>query len=405
MNGPVFSYAAIAGAVRAAPDRATQPNRTEAVALYSLSESMPTSADDTELPADASLPLTAHAAFVEVRSKNDVAAVVINADGEILEATEVAAAMLGYETSALVGRSLQDLGADGWRWSISNALMRLSSASPKPFNLQLLGRSGRRSLIEMIPRPNLREHGVDRQHLLVWREQQIHNRKGPVSAGETELRRLAFALLDTQDDQRSRIASDLHDGVGPLVIAAKFFAEGAIGRLNAGDTKQAAGMLETTAARLRDVLSELHRITVELRPNSLNDLGLLPTITWYCRDFGLLRPQLKLACELRVAEERIPPELKLQIFRIIEEAMRNVGTHSGACEASVSLAEEGHELALRIEDNGCGFDTAWVLESDPGGMGIGLHSIAKRVDGTGGRLEIRSQRGRGTVLVARWPLP
>jgi len=353
---------------------------------------------------DAAYPLSAHAAFIEVRTKHDVAAVVINADGEILEATEVAASMLGYAIADLVGRSLQDLGADGWRWSITNALMRLASASPKPFNLQLLGRSGRRALIEMIPRPNLRERGVDRQHLLVWREQRIRSAERPVSASEGELRRLAFALLDTQDDQRSRIASDLHDGVGPLVIAAKFFAEGAIGRLNAGDTQQAAGMLETTVARLRDVLSELHRITVELRPNSLNDLGLLPTITWYCRDFGQLRPQLKLGCDLRVTEERIPAELKLQIFRIIEEAMRNVGTHSGATEASVTLAEDRHELELRVEDNGCGFDTAWVLEGDPGGMGIGLHSIAKRVDGTGGRLEIRSLRGRGTAVTARWSL-
>ena len=355
-------------------------------------------------PDDVAHPQSAHAAFIEVRGKNDVAAVLINAQGEILEATEVAASMLGYSMSDLVGRSLQDLGATGWRWSITNALMRLGSACAKPFNLQLLGRSGRRALIEMIPRPNLRERGVDRHHLLVWREQRTCDRQVPLSAGEAELRRLAFALLDTQDDQRSRIASDLHDGIGPLVIAAKFFAEGAAARLNGGDMQQATTMLETTVARLRDVLSELHRITVQLRPSSLNDLGLLPTITWYCRDFGQLKPQLKLGCDLRVAEERIPAELKLQIFRIIEEAMRNVGTHSGATEASVILAEDRHELELRIEDNGCGFDAAGVLEGDPGGMGIGLHSIAKRIDGTGGRLEVCSHRGRGTALTARWSL-
>lgn len=364
------------------------------------------STDQTSAPShDVADPVSARAAFIEVRAKQDVAAVVINAAGEIVEATEVAASMLGYTTSDLVGCSLQDLGADGWRWSINNALMRLlACTSPKPFNLQLLGRSGRRALIEMIPRPNLRERGVDRQHLLVWREQRIRSAERPVSASESELRRLAFALLDTQDDQRSRIASDLHDGIGPLVIAAKFFAEGAIGQLSGGDPQQATCMLETAVARLRDVLSELHRITVELRPNSLNDLGLLPTITWYCRDFGQVRPQIKLGCDLRVAEERIPAELKLQIFRIIEEAMRNVGSHSGATEAAVILAEERQELELRVEDNGCGFDTAWVLDSDQGGKGIGLHSIAKRVDGTGGRLEIRSLRGRGTALAVRWPL-
>ncbi len=359
---------------------------------------------DSDLATDADRPMSAHAAFVEVGSSNDVAAVVVDAHGEIIEATEVAAAMLGYETAALVGKSLQDLGADGWRWSISNALLRLASANPKPFNLQLVGRSGRRALIEMIPRPNLRQQGVQRLHLLVWREQRLHSRQTPVSAGEAELRRLAFALLDTQDDQRSRIASDLHDGVGPLVIAAKFFAEGAIARLNARDTHQAASMLETAVARLRDVLSEVHRITVELRPNSLNDLGLLPTITWYCRDFGQLRPQMKLGCELRVHEERIPAELKLQIFRILEEAMRNVGRHSGATEASVALVGERQELVLRIEDNGCGFDAGRVLNAEAGGMGVGLHSIAKRVDGTSGRLEIRSEAGKGTTIVARWPL-
>lgn len=352
----------------------------------------------------AARPMSAHAAFVEVRSRNDVAAVLIGSRGTILEATDAAAAMLGYGQRDLVGRSLHQLGADGWHWSVDDALLRLSSDSPDPFNLQLVGRSGRRALIEMIPRPNVREHGVESQHLLVWREHRVPRRQGPISASESELQRLAFALIDTQEHERSRTATQLHDGVAPLVIAAKFFAEGAISSCNAGDHRQAAQMLDTAVERLRDVLSEIQRITIGLRPSSLNDLGLLPTITWFCRDFSQLQPGVKLECHLRAPEERIPGELKLQIFRILEEAMRNVGDHAGATSAVVELVATADEIVLRIEDNGAGFDTERILSGDLRRIGVGLHSIAERVDATGGRLEIRSADGTGTALVARWPL-
>jgi two-component system NarL family sensor kinase len=155
---------------------------------------------------------------------------------------------------------------------------------------------------------------------------------------------------------------------------------------------------------LRNVLTELHRITAGLRPSSLDDLGLLPTITWYCRDFVQLRPRLKIRCDLRTAEDEVPAELKLQIFRIVEEAIRNVGEHAAATEAAVSLVSADGQLVLRIEDNGTGFDADRVLRGDVRLLGIGLQSIAKRVDGTGGRMEVRSVAGDGTTIIARWPL-
>jgi signal transduction histidine kinase len=370
--------------------------------MVALSHS-PTAAG-AERPPAAPPTLTARAAFVEVERDGAVAAVVVDNRGRIQQATAAAAAMLGFEDDGLKGRTLSELGSDGWHWAISNALLRLASDTTEPFNLRLVGRSGRHALIKMIPRPRLREQGAEPQHLLVWREQRIHGRPRPTSASDAELSRLAYALLDTQDDQRSRVAQDLEEGVAPLVIAAKFFAEGALAHLADGDGAKAARLVESSVARLRDVLAELHRIAVGLRPRSLDDLGLLPTITWFCRDFGQLRPQMRLSCELRAAEERIPPELKLPIFRILEEALRNVGEHSGASQADVSLCIHADVLELRIEDNGVGFEAERILQGDAR-AGVGLPSIASRVDATRGLLEVRSQPGQGTALAARWPLP
>lgn len=348
---------------------------------------------------------TAHGAFAAVGDDTDVAAVVVDAGGLIIEATAAAAAMLGFSHAALAGRSLQSLGAEGWHWAVSNALLRLASGSSEPFNLLLLGRSGRQSFVQMIPRPRLRQFGSDSQHLLVWREQRRQSRSGPVSPSEAELRRLAYALLESHEGERLRVASDLHDGVAPLVITAKFFIEGALARLKSGEPQEAAALMEGTVARLRDVLSEVRRITVELRPSSLQDLGLLPTITWYCRDFGQARPPLNVACDVRVSEAMVPAELKLQIFRILQEALNNVGRHAGATEARVSLLASGDELSLRVEDNGVGFDAERVLHGDVCLVGVGLHSISKRVDATHGRLVIHSRPGHGASLIVSWPLP
>ncbi len=330
-----------------------------------------------------------------------IAAIAVDADGRVIEATSGAPAMLGLDPVDLHGRTLSDMAADGWSWVVQNALLRLVSGSVDPFELLLCGRSGRRTLVQMIPRPLVRDGGA-LQYLMVWIEQRGTGQPPPSNESEAELRRLAYGLLKTHEDERGRIASELHDGVAPLVTMAKFMVEDALGRMARGAHAEATQLLVNTVARLRDTLADVRRISTDLRPSSLDDLGLLPTLAWYTRQFNQAFPHLRIASDLRADEASIPDTLKLDIFRIVQEALTNVGRHAHADEARVSLVLLDGQLSLRVEDNGRGFDAATLRRGDHALMGVGLHSISKRVDATGGRLMIESSPLKGSAIGAAW---
>jgi two-component system NarL family sensor kinase len=333
-----------------------------------------------------------------------VAAIVVDEFGAVSEATAGAAAMLGFDPPELYGLTLGDIAAEGWSWVVQNALLRIVSGSVDPFELLLKGRSGRRTLVQMIPRPLVRNGGTV-QYLIVWLEQRHGSGlRSPPTEAEAELRRLAYALLKTHENERGRVASELHDGVAPLVTMAKFMVEAALARITRGASDEAITLLNNTVARLRDALADVRRISTELRPSSLDDLGLLPTIEWYCRQFAQAFPDVRVACDLRAEEPSIPEGLKLDIFRIVQEALTNVGRHAHAREARVTLTQANERLQLQIEDNGRGFDTGPLRRGEAGVSGVGLLSIRKRVDATGGQLTLESSALRGTVMGAAWAL-
>ncbi len=338
--------------------------------------------------------------------EGNVAAVVIDEAGRVTETTAAANALLGRGASELVGCDLDGLVVSGWNWVVRNSLLRLASGSFDAFELLLRGRSGRRSLVRMIPQRWAMPTHADgaKQFMLLWIEQRrkLHAAES-VSESEAELRRQAYSLMKTHEAERGRIASDLHDGVAPLVVIAKFMIEHAMQRMARGESPEATELLSSTVARLREVLAEIRRISTELRPSSLDDLGLLPTIQWHCRIVSQAYPSLRVKNELTVDESLIPDELKLDIFRIVQEALSNVVRHAGASDAFVTLREARGRIELRVEDNGAGFDMQRVLHNDTGALHVGLQSIRKRVDATRGTLELVAAPGWGTRVVARWP--
>jgi two-component system NarL family sensor kinase len=335
-----------------------------------------------------------------------IAAVLVDELGRVLEATSPAAAILGRRPAEIAGRDLQELVVDGWNWVVRNALLRLASGSYDPFELLLRGRSGRRSLVQMIPRrlPMNPAPGEPKQYMLVWLEQRQDDARGPITASEAELRRHAYGLLKTHEAELGRVASELHDGVAPLVVMAKFMIEDAVARLGRGAQREAADLMVTTVARLREVLAEVRRISTELRPSSLEDLGLLPTIEWHCRNVAQTYHQLRLTTDLAVEESLIPEALKLDIFRIVQESLNNVVRHARATEVRVVLRAAEGRLQLQIEDNGIGFEVETLLRGTSGHLGLGLHSMRKRADATRGALNIESSPWRGTRVEANWPL-
>ena len=331
---------------------------------------------------------------------SSAAAIRLDPQGRISDATASAAAMLGFEPQELRGRSLRDLAIEGWQAAAEVAAARVRFGATESFELALKGRSGRRTLVEMTARA-----GADGKDgaVVAWSERRVRRNSGSQDT-EADLKRVAYGLLRTQEAERMRVALELHDEVAPIVVMVKYMIEDAVGRLGPEAAAESGKILNDAAARLRDVISELRRISTDLRPKLLDDLGLLPTLEWYCRGVEEACNGVRVECNLAVAESQVPEALKLDIFRIVQEALNNVIAHANARRAQLSLHTAMNELVLLIEDDGEGFDPAAAATRRDGDLTLGLQSIRKRVEATGGRLILESAGQRGTRIGGAWRL-
>ncbi|HQR72207.1 MAG TPA: hypothetical protein PLE54_16500 [Burkholderiaceae bacterium] len=330
-----------------------------------------------------------------------VAAILIDENGSLQRATVAAAELLGFSNANLVGRGLGELAADGWQGAVANALERLRSGSTEAFEAMLVGRSGRRSLLRMVPRRTAPSPG-ETGHVLFWRPVSFSGTPGPQHS-EAASRRLAYGLLRKHDDSRGKIAGVLHSDVASLITSAKLAVERAVVDLQREDLREAATLLLATSARLREALENVRRISTELLPSSLDDLGLAATIEWLCRRLKEAHPDLRTELQLDVDESAVAQALKLDLYRIVEEALFNAGRHAGASLVRVTLVANRALIQLIIEDDGTGFDASPFVRGDAAHHGLGLHSIGSRISATHGSLSVESMPGAGTSIVATWP--
>lgn len=217
------------------------------------------------------------------------------------------------------------------------------------------------------------------------------------------LRLLSARLLTVQEEDRKRVAQDLHDGIGQSLSAVKFMVERAL----KGACSEPKGchmeVLKSVVPVLQQSVEETRRICMGLRPSTLDDLGLIATLKWFCREFQISSPQVQVDLTIGLEESQIPDQLKTNIFRIIQESMNNVAKHARAHRVAIDFCPSEGQLTLTIEDDGVGFDTTRRKETDRSG-GLGLASMRERAEQCDGTLWIASAPGRGTRLTVKWPL-
>jgi signal transduction histidine kinase len=214
------------------------------------------------------------------------------------------------------------------------------------------------------------------------------------------MRQQLIRVTAAQEEERQRIARELHDGVGPA-LASMSHRLRAVRELL--DDQQplpaaAAAEIEELAGLAADYVRDIRRLIYDLRPAALDELGLVPAL----RDY-LLRRQREQALDigLRAAEgERLPAPVEIALFRIVQEAVNNAVKHAQAGTVQVSLARETAGVRLRIADDGLGFDPQAPRPSKH----VGLWSMRERVEQLGGDFEVTSAPGQGTTLTAWVPL-
>jgi PAS domain S-box-containing protein len=222
-------------------------------------------------------------------------------------------------------------------------------------------------------------------------------------ATRNELWRLSAQHLTIQESERRRIAVDLHDGLGQTLSLVKLSIDVAARSASAGGSGKVAATLERLAPTVKSALAELRRISMNLRPSTLDDLGILATLSWYFREFESACPNLKLERDISVKESDVPELMKIAIFRIVQEATSNALKHAGADRIKVRLSNERDTLELLIEDTGRGFDPAAAASGRDFSHGLGLQSMKERAELSGASYEIQSAPGKGTSICVRWP--
>jgi PAS domain S-box-containing protein len=222
-------------------------------------------------------------------------------------------------------------------------------------------------------------------------------------ASEQQLRDLSFKLFHVQEEERTRLAQQLHDSIGQTLAAIKFRVEHVI-RAKHGDT--AAGIalwLEPVVSTVQDALEEVRDLYMDLRPTILDDFGIAAALGWLTREFAALCPRIRIETQITLDETHVPQPLKVTIYRVAQEALRNVAQHSRAGKALLSLQEIDGQIELIIEDDGQGFDVQEVLCQDYCKSGLGLASMKERVKFSGGAFAVESDSKQGTRIHAQWP--
>jgi signal transduction histidine kinase len=217
----------------------------------------------------------------------------------------------------------------------------------------------------------------------------------------SELKRLADGLMLRREAERSQLAAQLGSRIASPVVVAKYMIEDAMRRLEEGDAN-GVELLDDARGGLRRVLSEVQRFSTELHPSMLDDLGLLPTIEWYCRTYQQAHDGMRVERQLLVNEADLRDEVKLPMFRVLEEALSNVARHANATHVQVLLMRVSDGVLLTVRDDGDGFDPAAVPPRSGGERGIGLASVRQRVEASGGQLTLEALPNGGARVTAAW---
>jgi len=210
------------------------------------------------------------------------------------------------------------------------------------------------------------------------------------------LRRLSGRLITMQDDERRRIARELHDGLGQELAAAKMMMDGILGKNSVQSNQRAAMEASETIDR---AIQQVRSLSHLLHPPLLDEVGLLSALRWYL-DGLTKRSGIETSLDVQPPDfPRLAAELETAIFRIIQEALTNVYRHSGAQKAWVTLTQRESHVVVMIRDDGKGIENP-IVELQPGSIGIGIGGMSQRVKEFGGELRLTNTDPGTLVEVA-----
>jgi len=348
----------------------------------------------------------------------------LSIDGTILEANRSALEGTGFSRGEVVGRKLWEVW---WRslpeeqaiakTSVESAARGLAVREECQYTL----RDGTIRFADRTLNPVQTERGevvmivasgldiTEHRQLRSMLEDRVRVRTGELEVKNQELvrqadvvRELSARLLQIQDEERRRIARELHDSVGQMLAAVN---------MNLALANEEAQALSPTAAKaltetgnlLDQISSEIRTISHLLHPPLLDEVGLQSALEWYIEGFSD-RSKIDVALELPDDFGRLPRNLEITLFRVVQECLTNIHRHSGSSTAAIRVARSQNEVRLEVRDAGKGIPAEMQTTVASGQLsGVGLRGMRERLHQMGGQLEVQSN-GSGTQVVATLPI-
>jgi signal transduction histidine kinase len=225
---------------------------------------------------------------------------------------------------------------------------------------------------------------------------ELHRRARQLEKLNADLRRLSSRLMTVQDEERRRLARELHDGLGQDLAAAKMFLDANAGT---GSTSSGNEWISDTSEIIDHAIQKVRSMSHLLHPPLLDEVGLLSALQWYL-DGLTKRSGIDASIEVEPADfPRLASELETAIFRIIQEALTNVFRHSGAQKVQVRLTQLDGRAVVTVRDDGKGIEEQ-IEELQPGGIGIGIGGMKQRAKELGGELRLSNAHPGTLVEVA-----
>lgn len=326
--------------------------------------------------------------------------VTLDRNGVFQFANDAAAVKLGAAPGQIIGKTIWDYFPQEYADKHLKELRRaLDSNNLTVFETQTMV-DGRLVWREMRIQPLIEPTGSTDHALVIAHD--ISERKAAeeaILAYQARLRSLTSDLLLTEQRERRRIAGEIHDRIGQALVISKMKL-GAVARDTASEEAQMA--LGEVSALIDQTIQDTRTLTFDLSPPVLHELGLAPALEWLV---DRLRDEHGIDATFRDAGEALGlgDECRILLFQSVQELLANTVRHAQARRVEVSIRQETGEIIVETRDDGVGFDAAKINPADGEQTGYGLFSTRERVSHLGGRLDIRSQPGRGTRIILRVP--
>jgi len=334
--------------------------------------------------------------------ENSLTGIFIVQDGKIVFCNQRFADMFGYDCEELIGKDSLDLVCPQDRATIATLRERRLKGTilPSEYEVRGMRKDGqniwtthRNRLIDYNGKPAILGNSVE-----ISERKNVESR---LKKSEKILRFLSAQLLQAHENERKRIARELHDTIAQNLAGIKFYLSHKMDSI--GSKEYLSQQALQSAIEMADLsIREVRRIITDLRPPCIDDLGILATITWHCRQFKKKYPEISIVQEFDVDENDVPDPLKLIIYRVLQESLNNVAKHSGADKVKTLIKKDQNTLIFMVEDNGTGFDIMHALSPMQSETGWGIIGMKERTELSGGFFSIESSVENGTKVLISW---